>query len=141
MRFFLPFLLLLAACERNLPPPREESDVRCTLVRLAPAPGADPHTPSDARTWIARFLVVNGAPVPIVYRGFTPDGPLFQEDVLREGAWQNVPMRWCGTGLVERSLACGAEVEVQFPLAPDGKTHRFRFGEPRVATPPVSAPR
>jgi hypothetical protein len=140
MRKLAPLLLLLAACTRSSPPPREESDVRCTLVGLAPAPGADPDAPAGARTWIARFRVVHGGPTPIVHRGYTPDGPLFQEQVLRDGAWRDVPIRWCGTGLVERSLACGAEVEVEFALAPDKQTHRFRFGEPVVATPPVSAP-
>jgi hypothetical protein len=140
-RLLPPLLLLVAACApgstRSSAKPREESDVRCTLVRFEAL--SDPL--AEVPTWVARFRVVNGAPVPIEYLGYSPGSPLFQQEVLRDGTWENVPVGWCGTGLVRQSLRTGDAIEVDFAVPADGNAHRFRFGEPAVVTEAVRAPR
>ena len=137
-RLLFPLLVLLTlACRRTAPLPREESDVACTLTSLTPLQGSE----SDPSTWIARFRIVNRAPGAMEYRGFAPASPIFREEVLREDRWEDVPLRYCGTGLVDQRLDAGGVLEVEFALPADGRFHRFRFGEPAAVTPPVSAPR
>lgn len=137
MRRLLPLILLIvAACTPRASPLREESDVRCTLVRFTAM--SDPL--AEVQTWIGRVRVVNGGPTAIEYRGWSPDSPIFQQEVQKEGVWENVPVGWCGTGLVQQRLEPGAAIEVDFGVPADGRLHRFRFGEPAVVTEALRAP-
>ena len=136
MRPLLLLLVLAAACTRPPPRPREESDVRCTLTRLAPV--TDPGAPES--TWVARFRIVNGGPTAVEYRGWAPESPIFEQEVQRGGTWERVPLGWCGTGLVQQRLDPGQSLELEFAVPADGNLHRFRFGDPAVVTEPVRAP-
>ena len=137
MRTFLVLLLAMAAACAPAPSrPREESDVRCTLVKFDPMSNPS----AEVRTWVARVRVTNGGPTAIEYRGWAPDSPIFEQEVQKDGAWQRVPVGWCGTGLVDQRLEPGASIELDFAVPADGNLHRFRFGDPAVVTAALRAP-
>jgi hypothetical protein len=123
-------LLLPGACARDARPRGTLPSVRCELVRLEPT--TDTHA-------TATFRATNEGPAAFHYLGHSPDGPIYQCEVLEGGAWQSSPLGWCGTGLGEQKLAPGVSMEFATIVPRDGRRYRFELGEPAVRTPEVSA--
>ena len=126
-------LLLATSCARDAGSGGGgRSDVRCELLVLEAA--------NDEQA-TATFRFTNQGDASFTYRGYSPDGPLYQCEVLEEGTWQASPLGWCGTGLSEQELEPGRSIEFTAALPRDGRSYRFTIGEPAVRTPQVSSPR
>jgi len=127
-------LLLAPSCGRSIPVAPSsgapEGGIRCELIGVEKVTDAD---------WSASFRVENGSPRAFRFQGFGMDSPLFEQEVLEDGEWKPVPVGWCGTGLSEQVLRPGSRMQFTAPVPGDGKSYRFRFGEPALVTPPVAA--
>ena len=136
----LLLLPLLTACARTVP-------VHSSDPAPGPAPAPSPapdcelisleNESADGAT--ATFRVINDTSSAIVFHGYSKSFPLFQQEILVDGAWQPRQLGWCGTGVSEHTLAAGASLELDFFVPRDGASYRFRFGTPEVVTPPVTA--
>jgi hypothetical protein len=136
----LPALLALlaTACARTpsseaVPAAAEKDcDLLCETVALG----------TVSETWAsASFLARNGSSVPIRYLGFGERGPLYECEVLEGAQWKRFPLAWCGTGAREHELAPGGTLALDFEFPRDGRSYRFRFGEPAIETPAVALAR
>jgi len=126
-------VLLLTSCARDASSAGGgRSDVRCELLGLEAA---------DDEQATATFRFTNQGDAPFTYRGYSPDGPLYECEVLEGGTWQASLVGWCGTGLSEQRLEPGRSIEFTAALPRDGRSYRFTIGEPAVRTPEVSSPR
>jgi len=126
----LLLFLLLAACAPATATPDPPVEVRCELLGLD----------TTDEFAVASFRITNGSSAPFAYHGYEGGVPLYALEVLENGAWQESPIGWCGTGATEHVLEPGATADFQASVPADGRTYRFRFGEPPVVTPSVSAP-
>lgn len=131
MKIFLCLLCLLPmACARETRTNTGPGQILCELLAL------DLTTDTDA---MASFRASNGTGSSVSYRGYSEEGPLYQCEVLEAGVWQASPLGWCGTGLEEHALEPGESVDFSAVVPRDGRSYRFRFGDPPVLTPPISA--
>jgi hypothetical protein len=139
-------LLFLAACtptagsvESGEPPtvgavvapePPVATEVACEV--LAVEPSADGFA-------TAKFRATNRGSTAVTYRGFGPDSPLYEREVLDGDRWEDDPLGWCGTGLEDQVLRPGKSVEFAVGFDRNGSSYRFKFGDPQIVTPAVSA--
>ena len=106
------------------------TEVLCELVSVEPN--------SDGLA-SATFRATNRGKASVEFRGFAADSPMYEREKLRDGRWQKDPLGWCGTGLQDLSLKPGKSMQFQTSFERDGQSYRFRFGDPAIVTPAVSA--
>jgi hypothetical protein len=87
----------------------------------------------------ATYRATNRGKAAVEFRGFAADSPMYQREKLVDGRWKKDPLGWCGTGLQDLSLRPGKSMQFQTSFERDGQSYRFRFGEPAIVTPAVSA--
>ena len=106
------------------------SDVICELVSVEN--GTDGYA-------TATFRASNHGKTSVAFRGFAADSPMYVREKLKDGSWRKDPLGWCGTGLQDLRLEPGKSMQFQTSFERDGQSYRFRFGDPAVVTPAVSA--